>query len=44
MSQYTPIDCETLLVERANPVSEIHFGFYDSHVMNIIDSKEVYGS
>lgn len=37
-----PIDSETLLVERADPEPEIHYSFYDTHVMNLVEDNAVY--
>lgn len=41
-ASYKPIDSETLLVERTTPEPEIHYSFYDSHVMNLVEDDAVY--
>lgn len=42
MSIYKPIDSETLLAVRDNPMPEINSGFYDSHVLNLVADNEPY--
>lgn len=42
MSKYTPIDNESLLVERENLSQGIDYSFYDKHCMNLVDDNVAY--
>jgi hypothetical protein len=42
MSNYKPIDSETLLAVRDNPMPNVHYSFYDTHIMNLMDDNKPY--
>lgn len=42
MSNYKPIDSETILAVRDNPKPSVHYSFYDTHVLNFIDDFKPY--